>query len=341
MRDRRMLLAFVATVLSVGMATSAVVGQEKINLKFGHLLADGPYLQVEQAFADHIAERTGGRVTIEITYSGGLGKGHQLLHEARLGAVDLATVPGSYYPDDLPFWKAFQIPFIFNSAHQAMDVLTISLKEFAIFKQEMDDMNVRWLFQQPIGSFYLTGPSPNCDSVAELRGKKIRSFSPEAHRVHSAIGAVPVLVRPLNVHDALRRGHLDYSFLNLGNIQQYALHTQGKYSCGPIMAVTGYSVVISKNSWNKLPPDIQQIFEEEAVRTQQAYRGWLDDFDQQAKSAILAEGHVIKPFPAEEMAKWMAAAHDPIGAWQLEMASKGLGELARPVAERWRELVAE
>ena len=60
-------------------------------------------------------------------------------------------------------------------------------------------------------------------------------------------------VRPVEVYEALQRGTIDYSFLNAGNIQQYKLYEPGKYSCGPIMAITGHNIVIGKNTWNKLP----------------------------------------------------------------------------------------
>ncbi len=326
--------AIIAVALAAAGAASAA---ETFKLRWGHYLGKGPFLEVEQKFAQSVEQRTGGRVKIDITYAGGLGKGNELFTLAGRGAIDMASAPPGYYANKLLFWKAFQIPFVFSSPQQAMGVLAKSLDEFPIYKQEMDGLNVHWLFQQPLGVYYLTGPSPNCDSVAGLKGKKIRSFGADIPKAHSAIGAVPVNVRPVEVYEALQRGTIDYSFLNPGNIQQYRLHEPGKYSCGPIMAITGHNIVIGKPAWNKLPKEIQQIITEEAGKSHQEYLKWLDSFEASAMKNIEAAGGVFKQFPAGELAKWKAAAPDLLAAWEKDVAAKGKGDAAAAVAKRWRE----
>lgn len=331
-----------AGVLGVLLASTVwTASAQEFTLRWGHYLAQGPFLEVEQDFAKQIEERTDGRVKIEITYAGGLGKGEELLTLAGRGAIDMAAAAPGYYADQLLFWKAFQIPFVFDSPQQAMNVLAKATEEFPIYRQEMDQMNLRWLFQQPLGAYYLTGPSPDCDAVEKLRGKKLRSFGVDIPKLHRAIGAVPVSVFPVEVYEALQRGTIDYSFLNPGNIQQYRLHEVGQYSCGPIMAITGHNIVIGKRSWEKLPEDIQDIIDDQAQQTQQEYLQWLDRFEAEAMRNIEAAGGVFTPFPAEELAKWKAAAPDLLEAWVQELEARGHGDVARRVAQRWRELTAE
>ncbi len=339
MRHRIWTLAL-SVVLILFLAGTALA-KEQFKLRWGHYLAKGPFLEVEQDFAKKIEERTGGRVTIEITYAGGLGKGNEILTLAGRGAIDMGTAAPGYYADTLLFWKAFQIPFVFSSPHQAMEVLARSIEEFPIYTQEMDKLNVRWLFQQPLGVYYLTGPSPDCDTVAKLKGKKLRSFGADIPKAHRAIGGVPVSVFPVEVYEALQRGTIDYSFLNPGNIQQYRLYEPGKYSCGPIMAITGHNITIGKPTWNKLPKDIQEIFVDQAKKSHQEYLEWLGTFETEAMRKIEAAGGVFKPFPPEELAKWKAAAPDLLEAWVKEMEKKGYGDTARRVAKRWRELTAD
>ena len=328
-----------AVVLGLVIACGAQA-QDKIKLRWGHYLAKGPFLQVEQDFAKKIEERTNGRVTISMTFSGGLGKGNELVPLAGRGAIDMASAPPGYYANQLLIWKAFQIPFVFNSPSQAMNVLAKSLAEFPVYRQEMDKMKVIWLFQQPLGVYYLTGPSPACDSITALKGKKLRSFGADVPKVHSSVGAVPVSVRPVEVYEALQRGTIDYSFLNAGNIQQYKLYEPGKYSCGPIMAITGHNIMIGKRTWNKLPKDIQEIFLDQAKKSHQDYLNWLETFEGNAVKNIQSKGGVVKQFPAAELAKWKAAAPDLLKAWEDELKAKGQGDMASKVAKRWRELTA-
>lgn len=339
MRHRIWTLAL--SVVIIFFLAGTALAKEQFKLRWGHYLAKGPFLEVEQDFAKKIEERTGGRVTIEITYSGGLGKGNEILTLAGRGAIDMGTAAPGYYADTLLFWKAFQIPFVFSSPQQAMEVLARSIEEFPIYTEEMDKLNVRWLFQQPLGVYYLTGPSPDCDTVEKLKGKKLRSFGADIPKAHRAIGGVPVSVFPVEVYEALQRGTIDYSFLNPGNIHQYRLYEPGKYSCGPIMAITGHNITIGKPTWNKLPKDIQEIFIDQAKKSHQEYLKWLVTFEAEAMRKIEAAGGVFKPFPPEELAKWKAAAPDLLEAWVKEMGKKGYGDTARRVAKRWRELTAD
>lgn len=326
--------------VAVALLTSGWAQAEaEFKLRWGHYLGKGPFLEMEQKFARTIEKRTGGRVKIDITFAGGLGKGNETMTLAGRGAIDIAAAPPSYYGDQLLFWKAFQVPFIFTEPKQAMMVLAKSLEEFPVYKQEMDKMNVIWLFQQPLGVYFLTGPGANCDGLAGLKGKKIRSFGKDVPKAHNAIGAVPVNVRPVEVYEALQRGTIDYSFLNAGNIQQYKLYEPGKYSCGPIMAITGHNIVIGKNTWKKLPKDIQEIFIDQGKKTHAEYLAWLTDFEASAVENIKKAGGVFKQFPAAELAKWKSQAPEFLDAWVADVTKRGQGAMAKKVAARWRELM--
>jgi TRAP-type C4-dicarboxylate transport system substrate-binding protein len=339
---RRVWLLVLCLILTVFLvATTASAKEKTFKLRWGHYLAKGPFVEVEENFAKNIEKRTNGRVTIDISWAGSLGKGEEVFYLAGRGAIDMATAAPGYYADALLFWKAFQIPFVFSNPHQAMDVLAKSIEKFPIYTEEMDKLNVVWLFQQPLGAYYLTGPSPDCATCEDLKGKKIRSFGSDIPKAIHAIGAVPVNVFPVEIYEALQRGTIDYSFINPGNIAQYRLWEVGKYNCGAIMAITGHNIVIGKPTWNKLPEDIQKIFKEEAAKSQRAYLDWLDSFTAKSKAKIEEGGGVFVDFPAEELAKWKAAAPDLLGQWVEEVAAKGKGEMARKVAEQWRKWTAD
>ena len=327
-----------SAVLAVSAAAVGGAAQaEEIKLRWGHYLPNSGFVQVEKNFAQKIEERTNGRVKIEITFAGGLGKGPEVAVLAGRGAIDMASVAPGYYPDQLLFWKAYQIPFVYNEPKQAIEVLYKAYDKFPVFKEELDKINVNYLFHQPLGSYYMTGPDPNCDTVEGLKGKKIRSFGADIPKMHAAIGAVPVTVRPTEVYEALQRGTIDYSFLNAGNVESLRLYEPGKYSCGTVMTITGHLIVIGKRAWDKLPADIQEIFADQAKKSQKEYLDWLETGTASSIANIEKAGGVFKEFPASELAKWMAATPDLLKAWEESMAERGLGDRAMEVAAAWRE----
>lgn len=335
------MLVQAAVVLTTLSAAASAHAEAEFKLRWGHYLGNSKFLVPEQNFVKAIEERTNGRVTIEIAYSGALGKGNEVLILAGRGAIDMASVVPGYYADQLRFWKAFQIPFVFDTPKQAIEVSIASHKELAPFKAELDKMNVKFLFHQPLGEYYMTGPSPDCDTVAALSGKKVRSFGADIPKVLAAAGAVPVTIGVGDIYEALQRGTLDYSFINAGNILATKIYEPGKYSCGPVMAIAGHLIVIGNRTWERLPKDIQEILVEEAAKAQAAYIPFLDEVEGDAVKQITAAGGIFKPFPAEEMAKWRAASPDLLGAWVSDLEAKGEGEAAAKVAARWRELTGK
>ena len=325
-----------ALAVSVLVAAGSVQAQE-FKLRWGHYLPNSGFVQVEKDFAQKVEERTNGRVKIEITFAGGLGKGNEVALLAGRGAIDMASVAPGYYPDRLLFWKALQIPFVFNDPKQAIEIIYKSYDKFPIFKQELDKLNVNYLFHQPLGSYYMTGPDPNCDTVEGLKGKKIRSFGADIPKMHDAIGAVAVTVRPTEVYEALQRGTIDYSFLNAGNIESLRLYEPGKYSCGTVMTIVGHLIIIGKGAWDQLPADIQEIMMDQAAKSQKDYLDWLETGTASSIANIEKNGGVFKEFPASELAKWKAATPDILAQWEESMAERGMGAEAKDVAASWRE----
>jgi TRAP-type C4-dicarboxylate transport system substrate-binding protein len=341
-RSLRVMLKSVAAG-AIGLSIAgAAAAQPKFQLRWGHYLPDGPFLQLEKDFAANIEKRTNGQVKIDITFAEGLGKGTELLMLTARGGIDMtATAPG-YNPDQLRYWRAFQTPLVFNNTKQVIEVLEKVVEEFPVYRGEMDKIGVVWLFQQPLGEYYLSGASPACTAIADLKGKKARSFGADIPKAFTAIGAVPVTVPPVGVYEALKTGNLDYSFINPGNIQSLKLNEVAKNHCGPVMAISGHNITISKRTWARLPADIQKIFLEEGKATQRAYMNWVTDFETKAVANMRAQGANVVPISAPELAKWRAAAPDFLAEWEkATAAATGDAETPRKVAARWRELIGK
>ena len=337
-KTSRVLINAAVLATSLAVAGTAQAAAE-FTLRWGHYLPNSSFLQLEKDFAKKVEADTNGRVKIDMTFAGGLGKGGELLGLVGRGAIDMAAVVPGYYAKQLPFYKAFQIPFVFSNPKQAIAISIRSFKELPAFKQELDSQNIHFLFHQPLGVYYLTGKDPNCDTMAGLKGKKIRSFGGDVPKMHGAVGAVPVSVGVTQVYEALQRGSLDYSFLNAGNILSNRLYEPGKYSCGPVMVIAGHLLVVGNKTWNKLPKDIQAVFTKAAAEIQSKYVAFVDGHENAAKAKIEAAGGVFKPF--KEMKEWRAAAPDLLANWVEGMKKRGRGDEAAEVAKSWRAWMAK
>jgi TRAP-type C4-dicarboxylate transport system substrate-binding protein len=323
------------------MLLAAPAAAQEFNLRWAHYLPNGPFLEVENSFAQRVEERTQDKVKITTTYAGGLGGAGEIMSLAGRGAVDFASAAPGYYPDRLLFWKASQIPFVFDTPDQAIKVFQTLTTEFPIFSEEMKGMGVRFLFQQPLGSYYLLGSKEGCDTLSGLSGKKIRAFGSEVPKIISAAAAVPITMTTTEMYEGVQRGVIDYANADIGNIASLKLYEVGKNICGPAMTFSGHMMVIGERTWRRLPEEYQKIITEEAASAQVRYLEWLASNTKAAIATVEAAGISIKPFPAEEMAKWKQATPDLIQSWVDDMGKRGKGDEATKVAQRWRELLAK
>ena len=324
---------------------AALVGAEaqaqEFRINWGHYLSNSPFVQVEKEFVEAVEKRTDGRVEFNVVYSGGLGKGDELLQLAGRGAIDMAAIVPGYYADQLLYAKTLQIPFIFDSPAEAIEISNYSYENIPAFAEELQGLGVRRFFHQPLGSYYFTGKTDDCKTPAGLEGKKVRTFGADIPKMMTAVGAVPVTVAPGDLYEALDRGTLDYSFVNLGNVEAYRLHEVGKFSCGPALSMAGHMVVMGERTWQRLPEDIQQIFIEEAAAAQKRYVEWVDAAEAAAAERIKEEGATIIEYTPEMIAEWKAKTPDLLQNWVDDMDSRGHGEEAAEVAAKWRELTAD
>lgn len=332
------------TIAGVAFVAATLVGAgsahaQEIKLRWAHYLPDSPFLDIEERFADAIEERSGGRVSIEFFYAGSLGGGDEVLTLTGRGAVDMASgVPG-YYPEQLPYWGAYQIPFVFDTPAEAIEISTRSFNEFPYFKDELGRMGLHFLMQQPLGSYYLTGKTADCATVAGLEGKKLRSFGAYVPKIYAAVGGVPVSISTGEVYEGLQRGVVDFAFLSRAVGAASRWYEVAKYNCGPVMSIAGHIVVIGEHAWNKLPEDIQAIFTEESAKYQQEYVEWLEDFEGEAAQTIEANGGEFIAIPEDQMDLWKSKSPDLLAQWVSDMKARGQGEGAEAVAARWREML--
>lgn len=329
------------TVLTAALSAAAgMVHAQEYRLNWGHYLSNGPFLEVEDEFIAAVEERSDGRVKFNVVYSGGLGAGDELLTLAGRGAVDMASVVPGYYADQLLFAKALQIPFAFNTPAEAIEAAEYAYDNIPAFKEELTQLRVRRLFHQPLGSYYLAGPSADCQTLEGLQGKKVRTFGSDLPKMMDAVGAVPQSVPAGDQYEALERGTLDYAFVNLGNIDAYRLYEPGPNLCGPALSMAGHMVVVGERAWQRLPEDIQTIITEEAEKAQQRYVEWVDSSEAASASAIESEGGTIYTYTDEQLQQWRDAAPDMLSQWVQELEGRGKGEAAQQTAKEWRELTA-
>jgi len=334
-----MLLLVLAAACGGG---GASVSEETFTLRGGHYANAGAFFAEEQRFANALGIKSNQRVKMDIVWSSGYGKSNELLGLTSKGSIDAGAVPPGHYPDQLPFNKVFQVPFIGLSLADYARIKETLIAEFPFFEEEYTKLGVKRLYYQTLPVFWIVGNGdPDECTLAGLKGKKIRSFGDSLPELYKAAGAVAVDVPPVEWYEALQRGTIDFTSVPIGAIIDNKLHEVSNMACGPIFSFVGHDWVINLDKFNSMPEDLQKLIVDTANDTKLRYVEFAEQITASAKKDIVTEGMVVKILPAADLAEWTANAPDLLAKWEEDLAGKGKGEEARAVGARFRELLAQ
>lgn len=330
----------IATVALLGIAGSALAQQKypKIELRFGHFApATTGHAQVDQWFADEVAKRTNNQVTIRFFWSGAVGKPTELLGLVGRGAVDIAAVPASYFPAQLPLLAApSALPMALPSPEKAQQIMYGLWESVPALQEEAKKANVRPLLFHTLNQYHLLCTTP-IKSLADLKGKKIRSQGEYMPKMLHAVGAVPVNVLVGEFYESLQRGSVDCMALPWDLMVAFKLHEVAKHGSEiNLGALISNPQWYNLARWEKLPANVREVLTQVAEEAKAVDLRKARELEAAAVETLKKAGVQIYPFP--DQAKFEAAVPDFLAEWTAAMEKAGRGAEAAAVAKKWREL---
>jgi TRAP-type transport system periplasmic protein len=264
MRVHRLLIALL--VVLVGLTGSAAA-QDKIVIKAGHVLAPSEPTHVALLkWAERMKERTHGRVEMQVFASSQLGSNRDVMEQAALGAAVISHTDPGYLQDYYANFGVLNGPFLFREWDQAKKLVSGPLvKEWAETMRKEKGMRLialNWYFgpRHVISSQPLRNPD-------EMKGKKVR-VPPNVmwKETIQAMGGSPTPLEWAEVYTGLSQKVVDAAEAPLSTLLGSRLYEVAKTITltGHFKAITG--MVIGEKFFQSLPPDVQKIVEEEAVK---------------------------------------------------------------------------
>lgn len=231
-------------------------------------------IQTEQLWtwaAEQIESRTKGRVKLEIVSLPELGlSGFELVRVMQAGLVDLGDVMPTYVAGDIPVIEGADLLGIFSDYDTA--VKGHRAWEAVLRDKYSDRLGAVVLGSWPWAQQLLFSNKP-VRSLADVKGMKIRVFSPAMAQFVRALGGEPVSLAYAEVYTALDRKTVDGAITcsRCGWDTKWYEVTKHLVDLHMGTAVSTLFVV-SKRTWEKLPPDIRNTLTE--VGSEFTERGW-------------------------------------------------------------------
>jgi tripartite ATP-independent transporter DctP family solute receptor len=252
---------FIALVLvAAALVTTRPVSAQQFNLRAAHYFKDDhPWNKGLLYFAKRVDEDSKGRIKIDIFNGGILGSEAQTLQFVKDGSLDLVISDpsaGAPFAKELDF---FALPFLFRDyAHWQAALDGEPGKTYAQLIEAKTGLKI-------IG--YWGGSSRNVlstkkpvNSIEDLKGFRLRLISsPLKVNAWKAVGTVPTPIAFMETYLAMKSGVVD----GMEN-ESVAVREMKFYEPAPFIARTEHEftvrpLFISKKTFDKLPPDLQQI----------------------------------------------------------------------------------
>jgi len=174
--------------------------------------------------------------------------GPEVLRLIRAGQVDIGAAPLSTVSGDVPFLDGIDLaglhPDIEQARKTALALVPLANKELAKFGSQ-----IVAIYPFPAQVIWCRQP---VSSLADLKGRKIRTFGASLNDFVTAIGAQPVSIGFPEVYSALERGVADCAVTGTGsgNAAKWYEVTTSIYNLSVGWAVAAYYV--NTAWWNKL-----------------------------------------------------------------------------------------
>lgn len=246
------------------------------------------------AFADEIAEKTGGAVTAKLYPSGQLGGDADLINSLALdsGTVDIIITDASNFATYEPKMGISALPFNFADFDQAWAFMDSEIE--AVAEEGLLAHNMRVLAHYCNGFRCVTNNAGPVETPDDMKGMLVRTpENPVIMATMTALGANPQPLAFSELYQALQQGTYDAQENPIPVIYNNKLYEVQKYLSVTNHIYSGMCFTIAESVWQKLTPEQQEIVATAAVNSAKVDRDLNKEQTDSLVASLEAEGVTI------------------------------------------------
>jgi TRAP-type transport system periplasmic protein len=272
---------------SVLLLANAAVAQEVTLKAVTAFTENTTYSRPFERFINRVNED--GKGLIRINYIGGPKAlpPFEIGNALKGGVIDFANSAGAFYTNVMPeadAWKLTERPMSELRQNGGYDAMA------SIYSQKMNAIFLARLVDNNPFHLYVNKPI----STADLAGLKLR-ITPVYRDFFQALGGTVVQTAPGEVYTALERGVVDGYGWPITGIFDLGWNEKTKYRVDPGFYTAEVSVLINKNSWDRLDDAQKNVLRKSAERGEaEAVALFAEESEKEIKRQAAAGIQTIK-----------------------------------------------
>lgn len=250
--------------LTFGIGAKAAKAAEAIELTFGGLWPPAhPISAASELWIKKIENDSQGRVKIKPFWAGALYKPKDSALELGKGVADIGDFSGAYATTGFDFEKSMRMVFWgVNDRKLARKVYMEVNAKFPQLEKEFTDSGIKVMAYASIPPYQLLLAKKPIQKAEDLKGMTLK-VTGDFGKVASAFGAEGIVMPMGEAYTALQKGTIDGVFAPYETLKSFRFAEVVKYAIElDIASAPAGHWGFCLTSWNKLPKDIQKVFED-------------------------------------------------------------------------------
>ena len=285
-------------------------------------------VQVSRDFVNDVGKSSDGRLKITLFTYGELPfKPNEVVRAVATNKVHMGTGGIPFHEGDIPELNVYSQPFVCTS-YQGY-AATLPYVEPIIEKYMRDKFKVSVLmhYSMPPQEIWTVASTKRLD---DLKGRKIRIWSPIQQDMLSKLGASAVTIAGAEVPGALQRKVIDGAITSALSVADWKIYEALDGGIMLDFMMGPHFTVVNLEEFNKLPPDLRRLLVIKGAEYSARYRAEIELMDARARKVLIDNGLKLNTPTSEDMKKAAALMKPTWEAWTKQQG---------PVAAQMLQLV--
>jgi tripartite ATP-independent transporter DctP family solute receptor len=301
------------TIMAGAAAAALLAGSahaQEIVLRSADTHADGyPTVEAVKHMGELLAERSDGRITVEVFPARQLGEESDTIEQTRFGVIDMNRVNLAPLNNLVPETSVPGLPYVFRSIDHMRAVMDGEIGQEILDALEPHDLIGLAFYDSGARSFY--NSEKPIVTPADLEGMKIRVQQSDLFvAMMDALGANATPMPFGEVYSALQTGVVDGaennwpSYESTGHYQVAEYYSLDEHSMSPEV------LVMSKATWDGLSPEDQEMIRQAARDSVPYMRELWDAREAEARRVVEEAGSRINEVDKQAFIDAMAPVYE-------------------------------
>ena len=312
---RRMALGAGAALL--GLSTTQAQG---LRWQAASGFGDGNYhTRNLREFLAEIGTATGGAIQVTLHSNGSLLPQPQIKRGVQTGQIQIGEILLTAYGNEDPFFDADAVPGLVQNL---ADARRLAVVQAPFIEARLARQGLMLLYMAPWPQVAITA-NQNLTDPAQLRGLRIRTYSPISTRLVTLLGGTGTLIVAPEVPQAFSTGIIQAQLTTAPVAADTAVWDYSRFFIKPAIATSKNAVFMSRRAFDALP-EAQRTAILTAAQNAEA-RGWemAAAAEVDAEARMTARGVQVVPASPALLAAIRAAGTTMIEEWAVRAGADG------------------